>query len=43
MVEFPQFHIQKLEWRIYDAKDGLLEKGFGQTKDLHKTLSNARK
>lgn len=34
MVESPQFHNQKLAWRIYDAKDGLVEKGFGQTKEL---------
>lgn len=27
MVESPQFHTQKLAWRIHDAKDGLLEKG----------------
>ncbi|MGB1242599.1 MAG: DUF3556 domain-containing protein [Chitinophagales bacterium] len=34
MVESPQFHSQKLAYRIYDAKDGLIEKGFGNTKEL---------
>lgn len=38
MVESPQFHTQKLDWRIYDAKDGLLEKGFGHTKDLQQRM-----
>jgi hypothetical protein len=34
MVESPQFHTQNMEYRIYDAKDGLLEKGIGNTKKL---------
>ncbi|MEZ4888594.1 MAG: DUF3556 domain-containing protein [Chitinophagales bacterium] len=38
MVESPQFHTQKLEYRIYDAKDGLIEKGFGNTKELQQKM-----
>ena len=34
MVESPQFHTQKLAYRIYDAKDGLIEQGFGNTRAL---------
>ena len=34
MVESPQFHTQNMEYRIYDAKDGLIEKGIGNTKKL---------
>jgi hypothetical protein len=34
MVESPQFHTQNMEYRIYDAKDGLIEKGIGNTKQL---------
>jgi hypothetical protein len=34
MVESPTFLSQKLEYRIYDAKDGLIEQGFGYTKDI---------
>lgn len=38
MVESPQFHTQKLAWRIYDAADGLVEKGFGKTAELQKKM-----
>lgn len=34
MVESPTFLKQELSWRIYDAKDGLVEKGIGRTKEL---------
>tara|TARA_B110000503_G_C7157409_1_gene417948 strand:+ start:322 stop:1986 length:1665 start_codon:yes stop_codon:yes gene_type:complete len=34
MVESPQFHTQNLEYRIYDAHDGLIEKGTGNTRAL---------
>ena len=34
MVESPQFLSQNLEYRIYDAKDGLIEKGIGNTHKL---------
>ena len=34
MVESPQFHNQRLRWRIYDAHAGLIEKGYGYTKEL---------
>ena len=34
MVESPIFHSQKLEYRIHDAKDGLMEEGFGDTRVL---------
>jgi hypothetical protein len=37
MVESPQFHTQKLAYRIYDAKDGLIEKGTGNTRVLKET------
>jgi len=38
MVESPQLHNGKLHWRIYDAKDGLLEDGFGNIKVLKKVM-----
>jgi len=34
MVESPQLHNGKLHWRIYDAKDGLLEEGYGKIREL---------
>ena len=34
MVESPQFHTQKLAWRIHDAKDGLLEQGTTTVSEL---------
>lgn len=34
MVESPKFHTQNMEYRIYDAKDGLIEKGIGNTNKL---------
>jgi len=34
MVESPTFLSQKLEYRIHDAKDGLIEDGLGYTKDF---------
>ena len=37
MVESPTFLSQQLEYRIHDAKDDLIERGFGCTKDfIHK-------
>ncbi len=38
MVESPTFFTQKLEYRIYDAKDGLIEHGFGRTKDIQQKM-----
>ena len=34
MVESPQFHTQKINWRIYDAKDGLITSGFTTVGEL---------
>ncbi len=34
MVESPQFHTQKLAWRIHDAKTGKMESGFTRTQAL---------
>lgn len=38
MVESPRFHNQHLDWRIYDAKDGLIEEGYGTTKELQRKM-----
>ncbi len=38
MVESPQLHNGRLHWRIYDAKDGLLEEGYAYIKDLKKKM-----
>ncbi|MFT7588736.1 MAG: hypothetical protein ACI959_000948 [Limisphaerales bacterium] len=38
MVESPSFFTQSIYWRIYDANDGLIEQGIGNTSDLKQQL-----
>ncbi len=38
MVESPRFHNGQMHWRIYDAKDGLVEEGFAYIKDLKEKM-----
>ena len=36
MAESPQLHTGKINWRIHDAKDGLIEEGHVYLKELKK-------
>jgi len=36
MAESPQLHTGKINWRIHDAKDGLIEEGHAYLKELKK-------
>lgn len=38
MVESPRLHNGQMHWRIYDAKDGLIEDGFVYIKDLKEKM-----
>lgn len=38
MVESPQLHNGRMHWRIYDAKDGLIEEGYSYIKDLKEKM-----
>lgn len=38
MVESPQLHNGRMEWRIHDAKDGLIEKGFTTISEVKENM-----
>lgn len=38
MVESPQLHNGKMDWRIYDANKGLIESGYVYIKDFNEKM-----